>query len=340
MTHIKEHERKRIMNNIKVGIIGCGWFANVHLDNLMTFEGVEVVAIVGTNRDKLIAIGKKVPDARLYNNHGDMFTQEEQLDAVYICVPPSCHGDAELIAASKGIHLYVEKPIELSMEKALSISKAIKKAGIISCVGYQERYNPELDYIKDYIKDKKIGIVSGRWIGDMPGVHWWREKVLSGGQIVEQSTHIVDMLRFLFGEVNSVYCSAIKGLIEDVPNYSVEDGSSTTLTFNSGVIATVFTACYVEDLSEYSGVGFQIICNDAVVDYLWDNKAIYTEKNEKRTHEFVRDSHLKASQTFIEAVKTNNSELIKSSYGDACKTLEITLAANESMKTKQAVFLK
>ncbi len=327
------------MNKIKVGIIGCGWFANVHLDNLMSIDGVEVIAIVGTNAEKLKTIGHKVPEARLYDHHIEMYEKETDLDAVYICVPPNCHEDAEILAAKHGIHLYVEKPIELSMDKALAISKAISKAGIMSCVGYQERYNPEIEKIKEYIKNKKIGLVSGRWIGDMPGVHWWRNKKTSGGQVVEQSTHIVDMLRYLFGEVTSIYSSAIKGLITDVPNYTVEDASSTILTFESGVVATVLTACYLEPLDEFNGVGFQVLCQDAVIDYQWNKNVIYTTKTGKKIVEFAFDSHLKATQQFIEAIRTHNPLLIQSSYADACKTLELTLAANRSMDTKQAVFI-
>lgn len=327
------------MKKTKVGIIGCGWFANVHLDNLLSIEGVEIIAIVGTNKERLDKIGKKVPNARLYNNHKDMFDHETELVAVYICIPPSTHGDAEILAAQHGVHLYVEKPIELSMERALTISKAIDEAGIISCVGYQERYSPEIEHVKDYIKSQKIGLVSGRWIGDMPGVHWWRNKETSGGQIVEQSTHIIDMLRYLFGEASTVYSSGMKGIITDVPNYNVEDGSSTVITFESGIVATVLTGCYVEPIADYLGVGIQIIGQDTIVDYIWDKEVSYTTNKGINKVEFDGQSHLKATQVFIEAIRTNHPELIKSSYSDACKTLAITLAANKSMETKQAVFL-
>lgn len=327
------------MTSVKVGMVGCGWFANVHLENLKKIEGVEVVAFASPNKEKLKQIGEKVPGSRLYDNHKDMYEKEEHLDAVFICIPPDCHEDAEILAAQKGIHLYVEKPIEVSMEKALQIEAEISKAGIISSVGYQERYNSEVEKIKKYITGRKIGLASGRWIGGMPGVHWWRRKEKSGGQIVEQSTHIFDMLRYFFGEVNSVYSTALKGIVENVPNYNIEDCSSTTVTFESGVIATVFTACYLDDLAAFNGAGLQIICSDSIIDYDWNKEARYTMKDSVEKSIIEGNSHFKAVEVFIDAVKTGNTAFIKSNYTDSVKTLEITLAANESIMNGKPVFL-
>ena len=66
-----------------------------------------------------------------------MYDGEKQLDAVFVCVPPDSHQDAEILAAQKGIHIYVEKPIALSMEKAYEVEDAVNKAGIITAVGFQ-----------------------------------------------------------------------------------------------------------------------------------------------------------------------------------------------------------
>jgi myo-inositol 2-dehydrogenase / D-chiro-inositol 1-dehydrogenase len=327
------------MNIVKIGIIGCGWFGNFHLENLLKIDGVEVVALVSSNKEKLKETGEKISGARLYTNHREMYDKEKHLDAVFICVPPDSHEDAEILAAQKGIHLYVEKPIEVSFERALEIEAAIKKAGIICSVGYQERYNPEAEKIKKYIENRKVGLASGRWLGGIPGAPWWRRKERSGGQIVEQSTHIFDMLRYFFGEANSVYSSATKGIVENIEGYNIEDCSSTIVSFKSGVIASVFTACYLEDLKAFNGAGFQIVCSDSVVDYDWDKEVRYTMKNSIEKTSIEGGSHLKAVQTFIEAVKTGNPEFIKSTYSDSLKTFEITLAANESMNSLKPVFL-
>ncbi len=319
------------MNRVKVAMVGCGWFANFHLDHLLMMADVEVVAFASPNSEKLKAIGARVPEANLYESHSDMFEQEDQIDALFICITPSRHEDIEILAARKGIHIYVEKPIEVSLDRAREIDDIIKDSGIISSVGYQERYNPEVVNLKQRLAKKKVGLISGSWIGGMPQVHWWRQKAMSGGQVVEQTTHIFDMLRYLFGEVTQVYSKAIIGLIQGVEHYDIEDASSTTVTFESGQVANIMTACYMEEEVPYNRVGFQIFCTDEVIDYHWGDKVMYISGNDTETVDSSKDAHYRSAEVFIQAVKTKNPDLIKSTYSDGLKTLQLTLAANESM---------
>lgn len=326
------------MDTIKVGIIGCGWFGNFHLDNLLKIDGVEITALASSNIIKLKKTGEKVPKAHLYSGYKEMY-EKEKLNAVFICVPPDSHEDAEILAAQKGIHMYVEKPIELSIQKAKTIEAEIKKAGVISCVGYQERYNEELEKIKNYLSDKKVGLVTARWLGGMPGSPWWRRKERSGGQLVEQSTHLFDMLRYFFGEAESVFCIGRKGLVENIPDYNIEDYSIAIISFKSGILATVETACYLDEIKYFNGVGFRIVCEDEVIEYDWDKEFRYITKDSIQKVPFTGNSHIKAVQKFIDSVRTGDSQGIKSTYSDALKTLELTLASNESMDSIKPVLI-
>ena len=88
------------------------------------------------------------------------------MDALYVCIPPFAHDDAELIAAGKGIHLFVEKPVALTMEKGLEVLAAVRSAGIITGVGYTLRYFPVTQMARQYLQDKPIAMVtSHRWAG-------------------------------------------------------------------------------------------------------------------------------------------------------------------------------
>lgn len=327
------------MNKIKVGIIGCGWFGNFHLDNLLKMDNVEVVALVSSNKTKLENTGRKAEHANLYTNYIDMFQEEKAMEAIFICLPPDSHENIELLAAEKGIHIYVEKPISISMEKALKIEVAINKAGIITSAGYHERYSDTIENIRKYISNKQIGIVTGRWLGDIPGAPWWRRKERSGGQLVEQCTHIFDLLRYFFGEAETVYSSAVKGIVKDLPNYNVEDASSTIVTFQNGIVASIITGCYFDEGFINSGVGLQIFCKDSTIEYDWMNEARYVSKGETKIMSAAEDGHFRAAKAFIDAVQTKNMNLIKSNYSDAVKTLALTMAANESMISKLPVKL-
>lgn len=328
------------MDRVKVGIIGCGWFGNFHYDNLVKMQDVEIVAVSGSNKNKLREFGEKANGARMYEDYHAMFDKEAGLNAVIIAVPPDRHGDMEIVAANRGIHIYTEKPMELSMDRAMEIEKIVNASGVISSVGFQERYNPHIVNAREYIKARETGLANGRWIGGIPGADWWRRRERSGGQIVEQCIHIFDLLRYLFGEVNTVYSTAMKGIVKNIPGYDIEDASSTTLAFQNGVIANVMTACYIEDLPQYYGAGLQVICKDTIFEYDHGREVRYTTKEGMKSYPVVESSHYSAMEAFIHAVKNNDRTNIKSAYSDAVKSLELTLAANESIASGKVITMR
>ena len=104
----------------------------------------------------------------------------------------------------------------------------------------------------------------GYWMGGIPPVNWWTRKEKSGGQIMAQTTHIFDLARYFFGEVEKVFAVDKKGLMEDVKNYNIEDASSVTLVFNSGLIGTIYSAGF---LSCGGKIGMNIYFKDRVIEY-------------------------------------------------------------------------
>jgi Predicted dehydrogenases and related proteins len=268
-----------------------------------------------------------------------MFNSEKELEAIFVCIPPDAHDNIEFLAAEKGVHLYVEKPIAVSLERALEVEKAIKAAGIIASVGYHERYSEAIENIRQYISNREIGLVNGRWLGGIPGAPWWRRKERSGGQLVEQCTHIFDLLRYFFGEAESVYSRSVTGIVKNMLDYNLEDASTTIIEFKNGVCASVNTGCYFDDGVIERGAGVEIFCKDAVIEYDWMSEVIYKTKGRMEKVSAPNNSHFKAASAFIQSVQTKNISLIKSTYSDSVKTLALTLAANESMLTKMPVKL-
>ena len=323
------------MHTTRVGIVGCGYFGNFHLDILNKMEQVEVCALAAGNTQRLVETGKKAPGARLYADHHEMLDRE-QLDALFVCVTPARHDDIERYAAQKGVHLYVEKPIGLSMDEVSATADAIERAGILCSVGYQERYSCGMDAVKALLAKTQAGLVAGRWVGGMPAPLWWRQKDQSGGQIVEQCTHIFDALRFLFGEAQSIYTAAQKGLVTGVPSYDVEDCSTSTVLFQSGVTACVQTGCYCKSTFE---AGFDIYLPDEKIEYVWGQCMRRRAGNHVDTLPFEAEPHAEAVRAFINAVQHRDAAPIRSSYRDAAKTLALTLSANESMRTGKPVAL-
>jgi len=319
---------------VKVGFIGAGGIAHYHLGHLAKIREAEVVAFCDISRERAEKAARPL-GARTYSDHHQMLERED-LDAVYICLPPFAHQDQETLAAEKGINIFVEKPVALSLEKARQVEAKILANKVITAAGYQDRYLDVIDHLRLLLKRETVGMFSGYWMGGMPLVSWWRKKEESGGQIVEQTTHIFDMARYLFGEVDKVFAMARTGLMMEVEGYNVEDASSVILYFKSGLIGTISSACF---LSCGFKVGMDIYLKDRVIEYQ-ERKSLKVIES-KRTEKILvsNDPGLLEDQVFIEAVKTGDASKIRSDYSDALKTLKITLAANESLETGKMVQL-
>lgn len=318
---------------VKVGIVGCGGIARYHVSHLEKMDDVAIVATCDIIPERAEAMAEKF-GATPYTSHLSMYDSED-LDAVYICIPPYAHTDTETAAVERGFHIFVEKPMALSMEKAHEVAAAIEKAGVVSAVGFQDRYLDIIDNLREFLKGRQVGLFTGAWIGGIPGVPWWRVKEQSGGQVVEQTIHLYDMARMFFGEVKSVYCASGKGIVQGVENYDVEDYSSVTMTFENGIVGTIVTGDYLKEAAPRNGL--DIYCPDARIEYELRTAVRYYTRTGSREEKRVLDQGDTCDRTFIEAVKAKDPSLVRSPYSDAMRSLAVVLAANKSMETGQVV---
>jgi predicted dehydrogenase len=315
---------------VRVGFVGCGGMARAHMGTLAQMNDVKMVAFCDVQRDRAEAAAAEHKGVA-YGDHRELLGRE-QLDALYVVVPPGFHTDAEIMVAKKGIHLFVEKPIAVTLDKGREIDSAIKQAGVISCVGYHWRYQDGAAAAKARLAERPAAMVLGYWMGGLPGVPWWRVMAQSGGQMVEQTTHIFDLARYLLGDIRRVYAVYALRAMSDVPNLDVPDVGTVALEFANGAIGTISNTCCLD--FGYT-VGLHIVCRNLVMEVGSGARIIERDKVEQV------DSKTNANQAenrvFIDAVKSGNRDAIKSDYSDALKTLAATLAANESAATGKPV---
>jgi len=328
------------MDKVKVGVIGGGWFGKFHLENLLKMSDVDVIAFATGNIERLAALSQKSPSARTYKDQKDMIENEPELDAVIVCVPPYRHEAIELLVSKHKINMFMEKPLGVSLSEVRRCEQAINDSGIICAVDYQTRYNPELDEIKANLDGQKVGAVVAKWIGVMPDTPWWSIKERSGGQVMEQVTHMIDALRYLFGDISTIYARSLTGLISHLPSYNIEDCSAATITFENGILATLMSGCYLDGSKTDSEIQFEIYTDRSKIVFVWDTLAQYIDKKESRIVKFGNVYHYPALRTFIEAVKSNDPSHIRSLYSDATKTSTATVAVNLSMQSHQEVICK
>ena len=313
---------------LKVGFIGCGGIAGYHFNHYTEKLAEARITAVCDLIDERAAAAAKRFSATAYKDYREMLNREE-LDAVYICVEPCAHDGMELMAIEKGCHLFVEKPVALDLAYAQKVEKALNDKGLINAAGFQDRYIDFVPTMQNWVNTNEVGFFTGWWVGGMPGVWWWRNRKTSGGQAVEQTIHIFDMCRNLFGEVVEVQAFGRRGVIDDVDNYDTEDASAVNLKFESGVIGTVYSGCFVRGPG--SKCGIEIFAKNGHLEYVERVSMTIQEQNRNIFCKVGNDYGQESDIAFIDAILENDQSLIVSNYNEAVKSLEVTLAANRSM---------
>jgi predicted dehydrogenase len=323
---------------VKIGFIGTGGIANNHLRNLANIEGAEVIAFCDLVLERAEEAAKSWNDARAYNNV-DQMLDDRKLDAVYLCLPPMAHGEAELKVIERSIPFLVEKPIGLDREVPDNILKKINEKNLMNAVGFQWRYHPAVKRAQEILKEAEIGMALGYWLGGLPKTPWWRVKHLSGGQFVEQTIHMTDTLRYLCGEVTEVYAAyGSRILHKRVENMTAPDVGSVTMKLANGGVATISNSCI---LPQGSGLtGLNIYTDQGTIEIRGNGLRFLKGKNDVEDLPMNVQAHALEDVEFIKALQTGDRSYILSDYADAIKTHEIVVAANESAEAGQPVKLR
>ena len=146
---------------MRVGIIGCGWIADAHVDSYKRMADVEIVAGADLIPGKAAAFFAKhgVEGVKTdYASHKEMLDDESlQLDAVSICTYNRQHAAPAIYALQKGVHVMLEKPFTVTLDEAIEVMKAEKESGKILSIGFQPRLDPNMQMIKKIVESGELG---------------------------------------------------------------------------------------------------------------------------------------------------------------------------------------
>lgn len=339
----------------KLCLIGCGSSGKQHLNNFLALgDLVEVVGFCDYDEERALDCVRLAKNGRAYTDYKVML-ESEQPDMVYICVPPYCHGEIERDVIERGIPFFVEKPVAMDMETAIQIRNSAEEKGLITSVGFQCRYSLISDQTRAFCKNNEIIYVDCTRIIPVPSAFWWRDKELSGGQLVEQSIHQLDIIRYAMGEPDEVFSYNTRGFVKGVTDYNTDDCSVTVVKFKNGAVGTITSGCYSTGGDSFDS---KIVFSSRdcraelkILDKLtltgWgtnmrkEEKAALRESGKletvgERTLELKDASaneSLLCDKTFIEAVISGDGSNIRSTYSDAVSSLAFALACNKSMDT-------
>ncbi len=320
---------------MRIAFIGTGGIARRHAIGLVKRDDVAFVGAQDIAPDRAEAFAAEY-GGTAYADITEMLDASRP-DAVWVCLPPFAHGEAEEALLERRIPFLVEKPVSNSIDTARAILERVESTGTLVAVGYLNRYRRGMARAREVLQQDPPVLVHGAWVGGTPGVPWWRVKAESGGQIVEQTTHVFDLARYLVGEPTLVYAQGTRGFVDDMPGYDVEDASAVTIYFDGGAVGSLVSCC--AGRTGGGGVHLSVVAAHHHVRFAYSDQMTIIKKSPIEEERIAAGPDLFETEdaAFIEAVDTGNRDLVLSPYSDGIKTLAFTLAANESMETGRSV---
>jgi myo-inositol 2-dehydrogenase / D-chiro-inositol 1-dehydrogenase len=314
------------MNQVRVGVIGAGAVAARHVASLRRLDDVNVVAVADPLMERALALAD-VADATAFSDI-DALIAEVAIDAAYVCVPPFAHGEPEHALIEADIPLFVEKPLAIDIRTAETIAAAIERKNLVSATGYHWRYYDTVERAVALVASRPVGLAVGSWLDKVPPPPWWRDVSRSGGPVIEQATHVLDLLRVLVGEVVSVH--AVGARLDRGLDGNVDDASVATLRFDNGTVGSLLSTSLLH-WKQWAGVELYA---DGVALRLGEEVLEVVQNGEERT-QFAPtvDAKSAADRAFITAVRSGNTSAVRASYTEALRTHRLACAVTEAART-------
>ena len=220
---------------MKVAVLGAGGISGCHVPAWQRIEEAELVAICDIMPDRL----EKYKDtgARLYESCDEML-EKEQIDILDICLPTFLHAEFAIKAMERGINVICEKPISLNKEDVDKVYATAEKNNVKFMIAHVVRFWPEFVFLRDAVVNKTYGkMLTGHMVrlGSTPKwswENWMRRKECSGLVPFDLHIHDVDIVRYIFGEPQSVSC-----ISQDV--YSGNDIIHSRLNYSDFSVLTI-----------------------------------------------------------------------------------------------------
>jgi predicted dehydrogenase len=253
-------------DTIRVGIIGAGFGASVHIPALKFIEETQVTAICSRRPERahMVAAQHRIPKAM--SDYRELIRSDE-VDAVIVASPPHLHHQMTLTALEAGKHVLCEKPMARNLAETRDMVKMADQVGVAAMVNHEFRFVPARARAKELIDEGYLGepqsasmVIYRSSLADPNGVPfgWLMEQEKAGGMLGAAGSHHLDTLRWWLGDVKAV-TGAISTQVKKrrfadstgMATVDADDNYSCILRFASGALATVhFSATAARDAGE------------------------------------------------------------------------------------------
>jgi predicted dehydrogenase len=301
---------------LRIGIVGAGYIAGRHVDSLTSIDGVAVAGIADPLAGRAERLAGRA-GATAYARWEDLLDRE-RLDALYVCVPPHAHGAVEEAAVERGLPLFVEKPLAADLATAERLAVRIEGAGLPAAVGYHWRYLDTLEQARELLARSPARMVLGAWLDRAPRVDWWARRERSGGQTVEQATHLFDVARVLVGEAVAGWATATRSA--EGPG-DIDDVGTASLRFASGAVGSFSSSCL---LPRGFRIGVELVAPGLGL-WLTERELTISDDDGERTLAARVDPIAREDRAFVAAVRGDDADL-RAPYAEALRTHRLVTA--------------
>jgi myo-inositol 2-dehydrogenase/D-chiro-inositol 1-dehydrogenase len=238
---------------LRIGVIGCGRIARaVHLPVLGRLPNARVVALTEPDETSRAAASAIARGASTYADAGDLL-RAGGVDAVVICAPPQLHLPIATAAFDAGLHVYLEKPLAPSLAEGERLVDAWRRARTIGMIGFNFRFHPQVQRIRDRLRDGAIGTPLGvRAVfsilpHELP--EWKRTRQSGGGVLLDLASHHIDLVHYLFDDPVVRVFASVRSLAGEGDHAAVQ------LELASGLVAQLFVSLGTVDEHRMEIVG-------------------------------------------------------------------------------------
>lgn len=321
---------------LKVGIIGAGYIGGVHAGILARDERVQLSAVYDVDRECAERLAR-AHDARVATSANEVI---ETCDAIYITTPNTQHVSLTLAAIDAGKHVFCEKPLATSISDAESVFAKANGSKSLIQVGHNRRFAPVYATLKNLLSEEHVAhsahVKMNR--GELLNPVWTGDPAVTGGFLYETPIHMFDMMRFLFGEVESLHAIGSKHEYREIDDFSV------LLKFASGFHATLATAADASWLFPFERV--EVFCHHATfvtreMETLVCSTNLEGHFTEQSMQQLPRDEkwgYVQEDRAFVDAVLNGTEPLVTAA--DGLMSVELVNAVYESVRSNATITVR
>jgi myo-inositol 2-dehydrogenase/D-chiro-inositol 1-dehydrogenase len=317
------------MRKLKIGIMGAGYIAGVHAGVLARDDRVQIAAVYDIDS----AAAERMASSHNATAVATVLEVLERSDAVYITSPNTQHVSLAIAAIETGKHVFCEKPLATNVADAERVFEKSKEGAGIFQVGHNRRFAPVYATLKQMLSDThtphSAHVKMNR--GELLKPEWTGDPEITGGFLYETPIHMFDMMRFLFGEVESLHA------VGSTHEYKEVDDFSVLLKFVNGMHATLATAADASWLFPFERV--EVFCHHATLvtremESLTSSSNLeghFTVQTMQQLPREERWGYVQEDKAFIDSILNNTPPLVTAH--DGLMSVRLADAVYESVKS-------